>query len=197
MHRSLAVTASAASLVLALAAPAVLAKPAPKPGGARVSHTIHDFTVRGIDGKPVALSKFKGKTLLVVNTASRCGFTPQYKSLESLYERYRERGFEVLAFPANNFMNQEPGTDEEIAQFCSTKYDVSFPLFSKISVKGKDIAPLYAWLTTDSGYPGDIEWNFNKFLVGPDGKVVARFGSRTDPLSEDVTGKLDALLATK
>ena len=140
------------------------------------------------------MADYKGKTLLIVNTASRCGFTPQYAGLEKLYEKYHARGFEILAFPANNFMNQEPGTDEEIKRFCSLKYDTSFPLFSKISVKGKDIHPLYRYLTTAPGFEGDIAWNFNKFLIGPDGRIVARFGSRTDPLADDLARKLEATL---
>lgn len=158
---------------------------------------IHQFTVKTIDGKTRSLAEYKGKTLLVVNTASKCGNTPQYKGLEALYDKYRARGFEVLAFPANNFMGQEPGTDAEIAQFCETNYQVSFPLFSKISVKGKDIAPLYAYLTKDSGFPGDIGWNFAKFLVGPDGKVIARFDPRTKPEDPKVVAALEAALPAK
>lgn len=165
---------------------------------AKVSKTgIHQFTVKTIDGKTRSLAEFKGKTLLVVNTASKCGNTPQYKGLEALYDKYRARGFEVLAFPANNFMGQEPGTDAEIAQFCETNYGVSFPLFSKISVKGKDIAPLYAYLTKDSGFPGDIGWNFAKFLVGPDGKVIARFDPRTKPEDPKLVAALEAALPAK
>ena len=197
MRRTIATLGLALCTAGLLAAPQTFASAGKPAGGAPMSHTIHDFKVRAIDGKDVALSQYKGKVLLVVNTASRCGFTPQYKSLEALYERYRGRGFEVLGFPANNFMGQEPGTDAEIAKFCSLNYDVSFPLFSKISVKGKDIAPLYAWLTKQSGHPGDIGWNFTKFLVGPDGRVIARFDSRTDPLSKDVTDALEAQLAAK
>lgn len=160
-----------------------------------VSHTgIHQFTVKTIDGKARSLADYRGKTLLVVNTASKCGNTPQYKGLEALYDKYRARGFEVLAFPANNFMGQEPGTDAQIAEFCQLNYQVSFPLFSKISVNGKDIAPLYAWLTKDSGFPGDIGWNFAKFLVGPDGKVVARFDPRTQPEDPKLVAALEAAL---
>jgi glutathione peroxidase len=160
-----------------------------------VSHTgIHQFTVKTIDGKARSLADYRGKTLLVVNTASKCGNTPQYKGLEALYDKYRARGFEVLAFPANNFMGQEPGTDAQIAEFCQLNYHVSFPLFSKISVNGKDIAPLYAWLTKDSGFPGDIGWNFAKFLVGPDGKVVARFDPRTQPEDPKLVAALEAAL---
>ena len=165
--------------------------------GKPVSRTLHEFKVRTIDGKSRSLAEYKGKALLVVNTASKCGFTPQYQGLEALYEKYRERGFEVLAFPANNFMGQEPGSDAEIAQFCELNYKTTFPLFSKISVKGKDIAPLYSWLTTESGFDGDIGWNFTKFLVGPDGKVVARFDSRTAPLDDKLVSKLEETLAAR
>ncbi|MFN8589461.1 MAG: glutathione peroxidase [Candidatus Eisenbacteria bacterium] len=158
------------------------------------SKTLHSFEVRTIDGKKVSLSQYRGKVVLVVNTASKCGLTPQYEGLETLYEKYRAQGFEILAFPANDFLGQEPGTNEEIQEFCSTRYAVKFPLFSKIAVKGKAQAPLYQWLTKDSGFPGDIEWNFAKFLVGPDGKVVARFHPKTKPLDPQVTGAIDSLL---
>ena len=156
--------------------------------------TIYDFTVKTIDGKDVSLSDYKGRTLLIVNTASKCGFTPQYKGLETLYEKYKSRGFEILAFPANNFLGQEPGTDEKIKEFCLLNYKTQFPLFSKISVKGKDIAPLYQYLTTESGLNGDISWNFNKFLVSADGKVVARFGSKTTPEADELIRKLEEIL---
>ena len=181
---------AAAALAAALAPQSTLAAT----GAKTMPASVHDFTLTTIDGKPRPLAEYKGKVLLVVNTASKCGFTPQYKGLEALYDKYRARGFEVLGFPANNFMGQEPGSNAEIAQFCSLNYDVSFPLFAKISVKGKDIAPLYAWLTKDSGFPGDIGWNFTKFLVGPDGKVVARYDSRTDPLDPKLVAKLEATL---
>ena len=159
--------------------------------------TVLDFKVRGIDGKEVALSRYRGKVLLIVNTASKCGFTPQYADLEALYQRYHAKGFEVLAFPANNFMNQEPGNDAEIEKFCTLKYDTTFPLFSKVSVKGKDVHPLYDYLTHESALPGDVRWNFAKFLVGPDGKVVARFDSKVEPVSPEITGAIESLLATK
>ncbi len=139
----------------------------------------------------------RGRTLLIVNTASRCGFTPQYTSLEALYQRYKGRGFEILAFPANNFRGQEPGTNAEIKEFCSLKYRTTFPLFEKISVKGKDIAPLYAYLTRESGHPGGISWNFAKFLVGPDGRVVARYDPATDPLDQNVTKRIESSLAMR
>ncbi|HET9952457.1 MAG TPA: glutathione peroxidase [Candidatus Eisenbacteria bacterium] len=183
-------TLAAATLGLTGSADAGTApKPAPR--------SVHDFSAVTIDGAAQPLSAYKGKALLIVNTASRCGFTPQYEGLEALYETYRARGFEVLAFPANDFMGQEPGTDAEIKSFCGTKYKTTFPLFSKISVKGKSIHPLYAFLTKDSGFKGDITWNFNKFLVDPDGKVVARFGSNTEPLAKELTAKLEAVLPKK
>ena len=163
-----------------------------------MTRSLYDFNVTTIDGHERSLADYKGKALLVVNTASKCGFTPQYKGLESLYEKYRARGFEVLAFPANNFMGQEPGTDTEIAQFCDLNYKTTFPLFSKVSVKGTDITPLYAWLTKQPGFEGDIGWNFTKFLVGPDGHVLARYGSRTEPRDEKLIAQLEAALpATK
>ena len=148
---------------------------------------LYSFTMKTIDGQDKPLSEYKGKTLLIVNTASKCGFTPQYEGFQKLYEQYKDRGFEVLGFPANNFMWQEPGTDAQIKEFCSLKYRVTFPVFSKISVKGKDIHPLYKYLTTESGFNGGIAWNFNKFLINRDGKVAARFGSKTDPLSPELT----------
>jgi glutathione peroxidase len=152
------------------------------------------FKVTDIDGKPRDLAQYRGKAVLIVNTASRCGFTPQYEGLEALYDRYRSRGFEVLAFPANDFMGQEPGTNDEIKTFCATRFKTSFPLFAKVSVKGKEMAPLYQWLTTSSPFPGDIPWNFTKFLVAPDGRVVARFGPRTKPEDAEVIAALEPIL---
>ena len=159
-----------------------------------MTKSIYDFTVETIDGKQKNLADYKGKALLIVNTASKCGFTPQYKGLEALYEEYKSKGFEILAFPANNFMGQEPGSNEEIKQFCALKYKTTFLLFAKISVRGNDIHPLYAYLTKDSGFNGPITWNFNKFLVAPDGKVVARFGSKVEPQSPDIVGELKKIL---
>lgn len=156
--------------------------------------TFHDFTVRTIDGHDQALSAFKGEVLLVVNTASRCGFTPQYEGLEAIHREFRERGFQVLGFPTNDFMGQEPGTNAEIQAFCSTRFAVTFPMFEKINVKGKKIAPVYAWLTKDSALPGDISWNFNKFVIGPDGRVVARFGSSTTPEGDEIRDAIERLL---
>jgi len=160
-----------------------------------MSDSLHDFTVSAADGSERALSEFKGKTVLVVNTASRCGLTPQYEGLQELRTRYAGQGFEVLAFPANDFLWQEPGSDAEIQEFCRTNYGTTFPVFAKIHVKGKEIAPLYEWLTKDSGFPGDIEWNFAKFLVGPDGRVQARFHPKVDPLAPEVVEKVEAAVA--
>ncbi|MCB1195432.1 glutathione peroxidase [bacterium] len=158
------------------------------------SPSFYSFTVNGIDGNELSLSAYKGKTLLVVNTASKCGFTKQYESLETLYTAYKGRSFEVLAFPANNFLNQEPDDNAQIKEFCTTKFNVSFPLFAKISVKGDDIHPLYRYLTSVPGFEGDISWNFNKFLIDSNGNVVARFGSRVDPLDSEIITQLEKIL---
>ena len=158
------------------------------------TESFYSFTVKTIDGQDQKLEDYRGKALLVVNTASKCGFTKQYKGLEELYEKYKSRGFEILAFPANNFMGQEPGSNEEIKKFCELKFKTTFPLFSKISVKGKDMHPLYQYLTSRSGMEGDISWNFNKFIISPDGQVVARFDSKAEPLSDKLTSKLEPVL---
>ena len=153
--------------------------------------------MKAIDGTDKSLSDFVGKVLLIVNVASKCGFTPQYEGLESLYQRYRERGFEILGFPANNFGRQEPGTDAEIQSFCSLTYGVTFPMFSKISVKGKDIHPLYAFLTdkeTDPAFAGKISWNFNKFLIDRTGKVVNRFDSKDAPMGDKIPRSVEEML---
>jgi len=162
--------------------------------------SIYDFTMNSIDGKPTPLSTFKGNAVLVVNVASRCGFTPQYSALESVYEKYKDRGFVIIGFPANNFGSQEPGTNAEIKTFCSTKYNVTFPMMSKISVKGDDQAPLYKYLTDKQANPqtgGDIQWNFTKFLVGRDGHIVARFEPKVTPDSPEVTTAIEKALASK
>ena len=158
---------------------------------------VYDYTLNDIDGKPVPLSQFRGKVLLLVNTASFCGNTPQYTDLEKMYEQYREKGFEILAFPANNFGQQEPGTNAEIKDFCYTKYSLSFPLFSKISVKGDDKHPLYQYLTEQSPFPGEVEWNFQKYLVDRSGKVVARYHHRTKPLTPEIVQDVERVLATR
>jgi glutathione peroxidase len=153
-----------------------------------------DFTLNSIDGKPAPLTQYQGKVVLIVNVASRCGYTPQYTGLEKVYEKYKDQGFVILGFPANNFGGQEPGTNEEIKTFCSSKYNVTFPMYSKISVKGADIHPLYQFLTTNPGTAGDVKWNFTKFLVGKDGKVIARFESAVTPESPEVTGAIEKAL---
>ncbi|MBU3698913.1 MAG: glutathione peroxidase [Candidatus Kapabacteria bacterium] len=162
-----------------------------------MTSSIHDFKVRSIDGADVELSSYKGKVALIVNVASFCGYTKQYTPLEELYRAYRDRGLVVMGFPANDFGSQEPGTNDEIKTFCSTKYDVTFPMFSKVSVKGGDKAPLFTFLTSGGGNPqlaGEIDWNFEKFLVGKDGRLIARFGSRVDPASREVTSAIEAAL---
>jgi glutathione peroxidase-family protein len=158
---------------------------------------IYAFAVKDIDGRERALSEFAGKVLLIVNVASKCGFTPQYKTLQTLYTRFKERGFEILAFPANDFGRQEPGTEAEIKSFCSLTYGVTFPLFSKISVKGKGIHPIFAFLTdkaTNPQFSGKITWNFNKFLLDRKGNVVARFDSKDDPLGDKIPRVLSGIL---
>lgn len=158
---------------------------------------IHTFTLKDIDGQDVALSAYQGQVLLVVNVASKCGFTRQYAGLEKLYQTYKDQGFAILGFPANNFLGQEPGTEAEIKTFCSLNYGVSFPMFSKISVKGKTIHPLYAFLTSKKEHPehgGAITWNFNKFLIGKDGRVIGRFGSRTEPEDPELAAAIEMAL---
>lgn len=151
--------------------------------------------VKDIDGKDVDLAEaYHGKVLLIVNTASKCGYTPQYEGLEKVYRKYKDKGFVVLAFPANEFGKQEPGSDAQIKEFCSSNYAVSFPLFSKIVVKGNGIHPLYKQLTTTEGFTGDIPWNFAKFLVGKDGQIVARFKPGDAPESETVTAAIEKAL---
>lgn len=156
---------------------------------------IHAFTMRSIEGNDIPLASYAGKVMLVVNVASRCGYTPQYRDLEALYEQYRERGLVVLGFPANNFGGQEPGSDEEIKSFCSTTYGVTFPMFSKISVKGNDQHPLYAFLTADRRFGGEVKWNFQKYLVDRSGRIIGKFSSGDKPLSKKVTAAVEAALA--
>jgi glutathione peroxidase len=157
---------------------------------------LYDFTLPSIDGNPTPLSTYKGKVILLVNVASRCGFTPQYSALESLYEKYKDQGFVILGFPANNFASQEPGTNAEIKTFCSTKYNVTFPMFSKVSVKGDDTTALYQFLTrrANPAVAGEIKWNFTKFLVDRNGRVVARFEPPVTPDSAEVVSTIERLL---
>jgi glutathione peroxidase len=156
---------------------------------------LYGFRLPDIDGRPVDLKTFKGKVLLIVNTASMCGNTPQYAGLQEMYERYQERGFEVLAFPANDFGQQEPGTNQEIKGFCYTKYSVSFPLFSKISVVGKDKHPLYRYLTEQSAFPGRVTWNFQKYLVDRSGNVIGKYDPGMNPLSPAILTDVERALA--
>jgi len=159
--------------------------------------SVLDFTLKNIEGKETNLSEYRGKVLLLVNVASQCGYTPQYEGLQAIYAKYRDQGLVVIGFPANNFGGQEPGTNEEIKQFCTLKYKVSFPMFAKISVKGADIHPLYKFLTskeTNPEFGGDITWNFNKFLVDRNGKVIARFETREKPEGEKVTQAIEKAL---
>jgi len=161
---------------------------------------ILSFSLKSISGQETALSQFQGKVLLLVNTASKCGLTPQYKALEELYKRYKDRGLVILGFPANNFLGQEPGTDREIKEFCYINYGVSFPMFSKISVRGKKIHPLYKFLVekeTNPGYAGKIAWNFTKFLVDRQGNVVARFEPKQVPDAPEVIKAIESALLEK
>jgi glutathione peroxidase len=160
--------------------------------------SIYDITVKDIDGNDVSLGDYKGKVLLIVNVASHCGFTPQYKALEATYKKYEDKGFVILGFPCNQFAGQEPGSDEVIKQFCTSKYDVTFPLFDKIEVNGANRHPLYVLLAgKDSPFPGDITWNFNKFLIGKDGQIIKRFDSRVTPDSPEITAAIESALAAK
>ncbi len=189
----LSITAALAALIL----------PVQSIGSGRTGHketamkSVLDFTMANIDGKPQPLSAYRGKVLMIINTASECGFTPQYETLEKLYETYKDRGFCVLAFPSNDFGQQEPGSNADIKTFCSTKYHTSFDLFSKIDVKGKDQDPLYRYITKDSPYPGDIKWNFQKYLVDRSGKIAAKYMSAVDPMSKEVRDQVEKLLGEK
>ena len=161
------------------------------------AHSIYDFTMKSIDGEQVSLKSYHGKVVLLVNVASKCGFTPQYAGLEAVYEKYKDRGLVIVGVPANNFMQQEPGTNEEIKKFCSNKCNVTFPMMSKVSVLGDDETPLYQFLTSKSANPqigGDIKWNFTKFLFDRNGKPVARFEPAVKPDSPEVTAAIEATL---
>jgi glutathione peroxidase len=162
----------------------------------RSAESVYDFTPSSIDGQPAPLSAWKGKVLLLVNVASKCGFTPQYKALESTYESYKDRGLVIVGFPANNFGGQEPGSNEEIKTFCSRTYNVQFPMMSKVSVKGEDQTPLYSFLTKEANpaIAGDIKWNFTKFLVNREGKVIARFEPAVTPDSPEVKAAIEKAL---
>ncbi|MDD2590175.1 MAG: glutathione peroxidase [Fermentimonas sp.] len=155
----------------------------------QATHTLHDFVVKDIDGKDFDLASLKGKKVLVVNVASKCGLTPQYKDLQALYDKYKDQNFVVIGFPANNFMGQEPGTNEQIKEFCTLNYGVTFPMMDKISVKGKNQAPLYKWLTNKSEngkIDQEVTWNFQKFLIDEDGNLVDVVLPKESPMSEKI-----------
>jgi glutathione peroxidase len=162
--------------------------------------TIYKFSAENIDGVDTPLEKYKGDVVLIVNTASQCGYTPQYKGLQAIYDKYKDKGFVILGFPTNDFGGQEPGSNEEIKEFCTLKYKVSFPMFAKITVKGEETHPLYKFLInkeTNGEFGGEITWNFNKFLANDKGEIVARFSSKDEPESEAVTGAIEKYLAEK
>ena len=159
------------------------------------AESLYGFVVDDIDGKPVSLSQFKGQVLLIVNVASRCGFTRQYEGLEKLYRRFKEQGFAVLGFPANNFLWQEPGSNQQIKSFCSARYQVSFPMFSKISVRGRGCSPLYQWLVNRSVSKRPVEWNFAKFLISRKGQVIGRFCPAVKPEDDKLLQAIISALA--
>lgn len=162
--------------------------------------SVHEFTLDALNGTPTPLATYKGKVMLIVNVASQCGYTYQYEGLQALYVKYKDQGLVVAGFPANNFGGQEPGTNAEIGAFCKSKFGVTFPMFSKISVAGKDKAPLYQFLTDKTANPktgGEIPWNFTKYLVDRNGKVLARFDSPVEPESKELTGAIEKALAAK
>ena len=160
-----------------------------------LNKNIYDLSVKTMEGESKKLSDYKGKVLLIVNVASKCGYTSQYEGLESIYEKYKDRGFEILAFPCNDFGDQEPGTNDEIRTFCETKYNVTFPLFDKIKVLGNDKSQLYERLTVNSEPSGDIGWNFEKFVINKNGDITARFKSKVKPESDEITAVIESELS--
>lgn len=169
----------------------------PSPSNPPKEKSVYEFSMKNIDGQDVKLNTYKGKVVMIVNTASKCGLTPQYEGLQALYDKYKDRGFVILGFPANNFMGQEPGTEKEIKEFCTLKYNVTFPMFSKISVKGGDQHPFYTFLTnkeSNPGFDGDITWNFEKFLTDKNGKIIARFTPKTKPDDPTITKAIEDAL---
>jgi glutathione peroxidase len=164
---------------------------------AQEANSVLDFTMQGIDGKPYPLAKHKGQVILLVNVASRCGYTRQYEGLQKLHDAHKDKGFTVIGVPANDFGAQEPGTNEEIKEFCSGKFHVTFPVLGKVHVKGEEICPLYQYLTTKGPKPGDISWNFNKYLIGRDGKPIDRYESKVEPEDADLAKAIAAALAVK
>lgn len=157
----------------------------------------YELSAPQLDGKPAELSQYKGKVALVVNTASQCGYTPQYKELEALYQKYQKQGLVVIGFPSNDFGGQEPGSNEEIKKFCDLKFNVTFPMFSKDVVKGEKKQPVYQFLTSKASPSGEVEWNFEKFLIDKQGNVVGRYRSKVTPLSSELTGAIEKELAKK
>ena len=185
------------AIFIAAMLPAAVCLSEEAPGKVTNVKSLYDINAVDINGNDANLAIYKGRVLLIVNVASKCGFTPQYTGLENLYKKYRDKGFEILGFPSNDFMGQEPGTNEEIKKFCTLNYGADFPMFSKIEVKGKNIHPLYKFLTekeTDPNFAGKITWNFNKFLIDRKGNIVNRFDSRTTPESPDVIKAIEAAL---
>jgi glutathione peroxidase len=177
------------SLLSMLMATVVLAEGSP---------TVYEVPLKDIDGKVTSLKGYEGKVLLLVNVASKCGLTPQYKALEETHQKYKGKGLAVLGFPCNDFANQEPGSNVEIKEFCEVNYGVTFPLFDKLHVKGPDQHPLYAVLTgPTSPFPGEVQWNFGKFLIGKDGKILARFEPRTAPDAVEVREAIEKALAAR
>src|SRR5688572_2792363 len=173
---------------------ALMAVPQTKPQETAKVPDVLNFTMNSLDGKPVNLSKYQGKVVLIVNVASECGFTPQYQGLQDLHKKYGSRGLSVLGFPSNDFGQQEPGSNADIADFCKKNYGVEFDMFSKIVVNGTGQAPLYKALTSHSKFGGQVGWNFEKFLIGKDGNVVARFASDVEPTSVEVIRAIEAAL---
>jgi glutathione peroxidase len=192
-HRPLALIALLAFALLGAGA----GKPSPEPE-AEMPASVYAIPLETIEGSATSLEPFRGQVLLIVNVASKCGFTPQYEGLQALHERFHGQGLQVLGFPANDFMGQEPGSNAEILEFCNAKYGVSFPLFAKLHVKGEAQHPLFRYLTAgagDSTLAGEVGWNFNKFLVDREGRLIARFGSRTGPLDEELIAAVEKALA--
>lgn len=185
---------NSASSILVLLTTSIFASHNSSKGNSMDSN-IKGISVKDIDGKEIKLSGYKGKVLLIVNVASECGYTPQYEALQKIYEKYKDKGFEILAFPCNDFGAQEPGTNEEIKNLCSSKYNVTFKLFDKIKIIGKDKSPLYEILINNTDDRGDVKWNFEKFLIDKSGNVIARFRSKVKPESEELTKAVEELLA--